>query len=125
MSTTPYSLDLREKVIDFLNKGKTQKEASEIFKIHRNTISRWYNRFLEEGNCEARKRLGYKSKLNHDEIKLFVKNNPNVKLIDIGNEFGISASHAGYLLKKLGFTYKKKPSPTWKQVKKGEMNIKK
>lgn len=125
MPTTPYSLDLRGKVIDFLNKGKTQKEASEIFKIHRNTISRWYNRLLEEGNYQARKRAGYKSKLDHEKIKFFVKNNPNIKLSDIGNEFGITAGHAGYLLKKLGFTYKKKPLHTWKQVKKEEMNIEK
>jgi transposase len=33
MSTSPYSKDLRKKVIDYLNKGKSQKEASEIFGI--------------------------------------------------------------------------------------------
>jgi transposase len=40
MTTIPYSKDLRKKVINDLNKGKTEKEASEIFGVHRNTVSR-------------------------------------------------------------------------------------
>ena len=41
MSKSPYSNDLREKVINYLNKGRTQKEASEVFEVHRNIVSRW------------------------------------------------------------------------------------
>ena len=69
MSTSPYSNDLREKVINYLKKGKTQKEASEVFEVHRNTVSRWNKRHCEEGSCRARKRLGYKSKLSYNKIE--------------------------------------------------------
>jgi transposase len=125
MLTSPYSQDLRKKVISYLSKGKTQKEASEVFEIHRNTVSRWNKRYRQEGSYRARKRLGYKSKLDHNKIELFVKDNPDSKLSSIGARFGISKSHAGLILKKLGFIYKKKPSPMWKQAKKSEIDTKK
>lgn len=125
MSTRPYSKDLRTKVINYLNKGKTQKEASEIFEVHRNTISRWSVRYSKEGSYAPRKRLGYKSKLDYSKIELFVKNNPDSKLADIGSKFGISKGHAGLILKKLGYSYKKKPSPIWKQIKRSDMSTKK
>ncbi|CAL7959281.1 hypothetical protein MIDIC_110055 [Alphaproteobacteria bacterium] len=35
-----------------------------------------------------------------------------------GIKFGITATQIGRILKKLGFSYKKKPSPTWQQTKK-------
>jgi transposase len=125
MLTSPYSQDLRKKVISYLSKGKTQKEASEVFEIHRNTVSRWNKRYRQEGSYRARKRLGYKSKLDHNKIELFVKDNPDSKLSSIGARFGISKSHAGLILKKLGFSYKKKPSLMWKQAKKSEIDTKK
>jgi transposase len=124
MSTSPYSLDLRKKVINYLNKGKTQKEVSEIFGVHRNTVSRWNMRYRQEGSCAAKERLGYKSKLDYNKIELFARNNADAKLSVIGAKFGISKSHAGLILKKLGFSYKKKPSPMWRQRQKKEPSTK-
>ena len=125
MTTSPYSEDLRKKVINYLNKGKTKKEVSEIFGVHRNTVSRWNIRYSQEGSYAAKERLGYKSKLDYNKIELFVKNNADTKLANIGTQFGISKGHAGLILKRLGFTYKKKPSPMWKRAKKNEISTKK
>ena len=69
--------------------------------------------------------LGPKSKIDYAEVELFVKNNPDTKLASIGNKFGISGWHAGRILKKLGFSYKKKPFRMWKQIKESEIDIKK
>ena len=123
MSTSPYSNDLRKKVINYLSKGKTQKEVSEVFEVHRNTVSRWNKRYCEEGSYAARKRLGYKGKLVYNNIELFVKNNADTKLSSIAVQFGISKGYAGLILKKLGFSYKKKAFPTWRQTLKSEKNI--
>jgi transposase len=120
MTTSPYSEDLRKKVMIYLNTGKSQKEVSEVFGVHRSTVSRWYNRYKKEGNYEAKKRLGCKSRLDYKEVELFVKNNEGVKLSDIGTAFSISKGYAAVLLKKLGFSYKKKTFPTWKLTKKSE-----
>jgi len=125
MSTSPYSEDLRKKVINYLKKGRSQKEASEVFGIHRNTISRWNKSYSETGTYAAKERLGYKSKLDDQKIELFVKNNADIKLASIGVQFGISKGHAGLILKKLGFSYKKKPSPTWRQMKESEPSTRK
>jgi len=125
MRTSPYSEDLRKKVINYLNKGKSQKEASEVFGIHKNTVFRWNVRYITEGSYSARVRLGRKSNIDHKAIELFVIENPDKTLSEIGKEFLISGWHVSRILKKLGFSYKKKPSHTWKLVKKSEMRIKK
>ena len=44
MTTSPYSIDLRKKVISYLESGKSQKSASEIFAINASTVSRWWLR---------------------------------------------------------------------------------
>ncbi len=123
MSTSPYSLDLRTKVIEYLSTGKSQKEAALIFGIHPNTISKWNVRKLKEGHFEAKRRLGKKSKVSTKELEEFVINNPDTNLKEIGAKFKISSWHSSRLLKKLGFSYKKKPFPTWKQAKNDELNI--
>lgn len=122
---SPYSKDLRNKVINHLNKGKSQKEVSEVFGVHRNTVSRCHNRYKKEGSQEAKKRLGCKSRLDYRKVELFVKNNEDAKLSDMGAVFAISKGYAAVLLKKLGFSYKKKPFSTWKLTKINEQNIKK
>lgn len=122
MTTSPYSKDLRSRVINYLNKGKSQKEVSEIFGLHRNTVNRWHTRYKKEGNYEAKKRLGLKSRLDYKQVELFVKNNEDAKLSDIGTTFSISKGYAAVVLKKLGFSYKKKPFPIWKQTKESVIN---
>ncbi|BFD46048.1 MAG: hypothetical protein DMENIID0002_06940 [Rickettsia endosymbiont of Sergentomyia squamirostris] len=123
MSTSPYSQDLREKVINYIEKGNSQKSAAKIFDIHKNTISRWNVRKKKEGTVLAKARLGFKSKVDKKALEHFVTNNPNSKLQDIGKNFGITGSQVANILKKLGFSYKKKPLATWKQVQKNDLII--
>ena len=80
MSTSPYSIALRKKVIEYINKGNSQKSASEILAIHKNTINRWWIRYKTEGMFAARIRLGLKSKVNKKELEEFVRNNPDTSV---------------------------------------------
>jgi transposase len=123
MPTSPYSLDLRKKVIDYISQGNTQKQTSQVFGIHKNTINRWCVRNQKEASYAPRPRLGHKSKVDKLAMEAFVKTNPNIKLSELGGRFGISSWHAGRILKKLGFRYKKKPSVIWKQMSKSEQHI--
>lgn len=118
MSTSPYSIDLRKKVIDYISKGNSQKSASKVFAIHKNTINRWWIRYKSEGVFAPKIRLGLKSRVDKNELEEFVKNNPNTTLSAAGIKFGITAWQVGRILKKLGFSYKKKRLPIWKQTKK-------
>lgn len=112
MKTSPYSTDLRGKVILFLEQGHSKKEASVVFKLNPKTVATWYSRYKNEGHYLPRKRLGAKSSIEKNNFSLYVNNNPNATSEEIGKAFGISASGARYWLKQLGYSYKKKPSHT-------------
>jgi transposase len=120
MTTSPYSLDLRERVIKFIVEGNTQTMAAKVFTLNLSTVSRWYLRHRKEGHCNPRKRLGAKSKIDKESLKSYIAKNPNATLQEVSREYGISLWGIYYWLKKLGFSYKKKPSPIWKLAPKSE-----
>lgn len=117
MSTSPYSKDLREKVINYLKTGAKQKITAKIFGLHHNTVNRWWSRYKKEGNFLARTRPGALRKLNVDSLAKFIDQNSNCKLLDIAKKFNITEAWASVMLKKLGYSYKKNRLPTWKQAK--------
>lgn len=125
MTTSPYSLDLRERVIKFLESGNTQILAAKVFSLNLSTVNRWYLRYRREGNCDPRKRLGAKSKVDQKSLESYIISNPDAKLRDLSSIFGVSVWGIYYWLGKLGFSYKKKPLPMWKRIKKSENSTKK
>ena len=122
MSTSPYSIDLREKVINFLAKGEQQKLAAKIFGLHSNTVNRWWNRYKKEGTFLARRRLGAKRKLKLEELTNFVDQHPDCKLASLAKRFNITEAWASIMLRKIGYSYKKNRLPMWKRTKRNELN---
>lgn len=118
MTTSPYSKDLRKKVIDFLKNGGTQKKAADFFSLNLSTVSRWWLRLKREGHYEPRKRLGKKANLNDEMISKYLEKNPTAQAVDIGNHFNMTAGGARYWLKKLGYSYKKQRTPSWRKKSK-------
>ncbi len=84
----------------------------------------WHKRYKSEGNYLPRKVGGKKGRISEQDVVTYVNNNPNFILLEMGKHFGMSAPGALYWLRKLGFSYKKKPLPTWKQAKKSELHTK-
>lgn len=125
MRTKPYSIDLRKKVINYIKEGHSQLEASSLFGLHKNTVNRWWIRYNKEGILSARIRPGFKSKVDHRAMAEYVMSNSNVKLYELGKIYKVTASQASRILRKLGFSYKKKPSPMWSQVRLEETNTSK
>ena len=117
MSTSPYSLDLREKVIKFVTSGNSQRAAARVFNISKTTVNTWFVRYKKEGNCHPKKRLGAQSKMDMSQFIKYVEDNPNSTTSEIGRRFGITRGGAHYWLRKLAFSYKKKTLPTWRQIK--------
>jgi transposase len=78
-----------------------------------------------EGHYLAKKVGGKKARLNSAEIVSYIKTHPDFILSEMGKHFNMSAAGAHYGLKKLGYSYKKKTFPTWKRVKRNEINTKK
>ena len=125
MSTSPYSLDLRKRVITFIKSGNSQVSASKIFALNLSTVNIWYLRYRSEGHYAPRARLGAKRKIDLEALTSHISLNPDAKLKDMAKKFGVSIWGIYYWLKKLGFSYKKKPLPMWKRVKKRESNTEK
>jgi transposase len=119
-----YSLDLREKVIKFIHAGNTQRAASAVFNLSKTTVNTWCLRYKSEGHFCARKHLGAAPRIDKESFIKHITENPNATSEAIAGKFGISASGARYWLRRVGFSYKKKPSPMWKQVKKNESHTK-
>ena len=125
MRTSPYSIDLREKVIKFLEAGNTKASASRVFNLNISTVSRWHERYQETGNFSAKKRPGAKSKIDQEALLEYVASNPDATLKEISKQFMVSLWGIYYWFQKLGINYKKKPSPMWNQTKKSAIPIKK
>ena len=124
MSTSPYALDLRKKVISYLEAGHTQISCAAVFSLHLSTVRRWWKRYQTEGQVSARKRLGRKGKVDSEALAQYVRTHPDKILKEIGSHLGVSGVAILIRLKTLGVSYKKKRSPTWKQMKKSENPIK-
>ena len=124
MSTSPYALDLREKVINYLKKGHSQRSCAEVFSLHLSTVQRWWSRYTSEGHFNPRRRLGSKGKVDPQALIEYVRAHPEQTLKQIGSHFGVADVSIFHRLRKLGFSYKKKPSPMWRQMKKSADPIK-
>ena len=119
-----YSIDLRQKVIEFITQGNTQKLATQVFNLNKATVNRWWLRHKKEGHIRPRKNLGKTPKVTMDAFEIYIAQNLNFTTADMGKYFNISSAGAFYWLRKFGFSYKKKPSFTWKQTKKNELHTK-
>jgi transposase len=120
--TKSYSNDLRQKVVEYLKEGNSYDKASRLFKISASAISRWYRKFKKEGNFLPKKRGGSERKIDLERLEEFVKENENTTLKKAAQEFDVSIFTISFWLRKLGFSYKKKPLPMWKQMKRRENN---
>ena len=123
--TRSYSTDLRKRVIEQLDSGRKYEEVSKLFKISISSIGRWYRKYKKEGNYTAKARGGSKKKIDLVGLEEYVRENENMTLKEAAKNFGVSIFTISYWLRRLGYSYKKKTLPTWKQMKKSEKNTKK
>lgn len=118
--TKSYSNDLRKRVIEYLDSGRNYEEASKLFKVSISAIGRWYRRYKKEGNYQPKIRGGSKKKIDLNSLEEYVKANENMTLKEAAKKFNVSSFTISYWLRKLGYSYKKKTFPTWRQMKKRE-----
>ena len=120
-----YSLDLRKKVIHFLLDSKPLNiaKAARTFNMNRKTIQDWYNRYNKDQNLTPNlKNVGAKPRINIDDFKKYVEENPNKMGIEFAEHFNLSRSGAYLYLKKINFSLKKKSFDTRSKIKMRLMN---
>ena len=100
----PYSLDLRQKVISYVENGGRVTEATKVFGIGRSTIYRWLNRKELAATKVARRQR----KFDWKALEKDVQENPDTKLVDRAKKFAVDPSGIFSAMKKMKITRKKK-----------------
>lgn len=111
----PYSLDLRERVIEAIEAGHTQSEAAQILKIGLRTVNGYVKRWRTTGSVEAAKFGGYKThKLaeHADKVWALVKAEPDATIPELKvrleqERIVVSVSAIQRFLRVSKITYKK------------------
>lgn len=116
----PYSKDLRLKVIQTIEEGRTITSASRLFNISRETIYSWIRIKQKTGTIEAKK--GYQKGHSHkvldiEKFRIFVDHNKDKTLKEMAEDWPvrISAVSIHRWIKRLGYSYKKNFLPSQKR----------
>lgn len=103
-----YSIDFRKCVLENLEAGMSWEEVISVFKISRDTLSRWVKLRKNKGSLQDNPRAPYKvRKIDSAALLAALERTPDATLTELAEEFKCWP-HAIYRrLKKLGITRKK------------------
>ena len=104
-----YSIDLRQRVVDFVRQGGSKSEAARLFGVSRGRVYVWLK--LPADQMGARK-PGPKQahKLDMRALEQTVRANPDVLQTELAQHFGVRKSTIHYALQRLKITRKKRLS---------------
>lgn len=117
----PYSQDLRQKAIEAIESGSSFLSVSRSFNVNRNTLSDWYRRYEQTGDYSPKQ--GYQQGHSHritdwEEFRAFVREHGEKTQAEMAEawpgEMSEDAVRRG--LRKIGFTRKKRLTPTEKET---------
>ncbi len=118
----PYSVDLRKRVLEYIQKTADKTKASQLFGVGIATIYRWIARKAKTGNVEPSANKVYKKKIDDEKLIAYMKQHPDHFLSEIAVHFKTSLQAIFYALQRLKITRKKRLRFTRKETKKPERN---
>jgi len=101
-----YALDLRERVVKFIQGGGSKAEAARRFDLARSSVYR-YLTAAQQGALPPKTSWGKWRKLDPQKLQAHVKKHPDATLKEIQKVFGVSHHAVWVRLRQLGFTLKK------------------
>jgi transposase len=101
-----YALDLRERVVKFIQGGGSKVEAARRFDLARSSVYR-YLEAAKKGALPPKTSWGAWRKLDPEKLRAHVKKHPDATLKEIQQVFGVSHHAVWVRLGQLGFTLKK------------------
>lgn len=113
-----YSEDLRKKVVEYVLKGNSQQNASEVFNINRETVNKWVGKYKKTGEIKDKKRENMPKKVDPQKLLEYIEKYPDKYLREIAQEFNCSDTAIRKRLKSLGITRKKKKQSTKNKISK-------
>jgi len=111
-----YSIDLREKVLKYVEKGGSISEASRLFDISRPAIYQWIKK-KNLGSLKDKPPRRPWRKINPEEVTAFVEKHSDLTLADYAKHFGIKPSSMFNVFKRLNISRKKRQFVTKKEMK--------
>ncbi len=99
----PYSIDLRQRVVNYVKQGGSVSKAAEIYQVSRATIYRWLGRDDLKPTVVTRRRR----KLDWEALRKDVEQNPETKLSERARKFGVRVNAIFYALREMRITKKK------------------
>ena len=105
--TYNYSEDLRGLVVRKVLSGMSNRRASELYEVHRSTISKWVKEYRQDGNLSPNPRRSYKKRVSDEELLAYIDKRSDATLEEIAGHFDYKFQSIWYRLKKLGITRKK------------------
>ena len=112
-----YSIDLRVKVIKYMEQESDRKKVCKVFDISIRTLSRWIKKSKAGDLSDPKPRRPWK-KIDPGLLKQEVEQNPNGKLEDFANLFKVSKNAISLAFKILNITRKKRLIYTKNEMKK-------
>ena len=101
-----YALDLRQRVVKFVNDGGSKMEAARRFDLGRRTVYR-YLAAAQRGTLAPKQSWGHWRKLDPQKLQAHVQKRPDATLKELQRVFGVSHHAIWVRLRQLGFTLKK------------------
>ncbi|BAP56963.1 transposase [Thioploca ingrica] len=103
-----YSVDLRERVVKFVMKGNSRRQASNLFEVHYNTVKSWVRIYQAEGRITPSQSAGLKPyKLDREALTREVQEPPELFQSEQAQTFGVVQSTISKAFQQLGITRKK------------------
>lgn len=118
-----YSVDLRKRVLSYLESNNDKKAASKLFDVGIATVYRWVRQQKEKGHVEPHHREYVYRKLDYNLLAQYIKEHSDSFLVEIAEHFSVTEQAIFYALKKLKITRKKRTSFTKKEMNTREKNF--
>ncbi len=107
-----YSLDFRQKVLQYIDKTGSISKAAEIFQLSRNSIYQWLKLQKKTGSLNHQAKGTKPRKVDRKKLKEHLDKHPDAYLAEIAAEFHCHPTAIHYALKVMGYTRKKRTVPT-------------
>lgn len=105
-----YSVDLRKKVLVYVQNGGSVVDAAKVFGMGRREIHRWLAQQKAEGHLNKKTYVRTKFKIDREDLKANIDNHPDACLKERAKTFKVSPSGIWRALQTMKITRKKSPS---------------
>ena len=102
-----YDIKFRQKVLQYIDKGHTVKEAHEVFDVGTTTIKRWRKLMRETGQLHDHPRQMWHKKIDPVKLEAYYDENPDSYLFEAAENFDCSTTAIFKAKKRLKITRKK------------------